>query len=546
MRFDRKCASVMLIVPALAMAACSGGTSEDASDPAQEWVTTTPAAQGPLDSMTWALPMGEPDTLHWLRSASASNNTVLTTLCEGLIQQAPDSSYQPWLAESWDTPDDTTYVYHLRTGVTFTDGSPLTAADVVFSLKANQDPNVGSYWSLYFDKVESIEATDEHTVTVKLRQPDALFNQMMATVASTVVKKDYVEEAGDAYGTPTGGVMCTGPYSLKSWTPGQNIVVQRNPTYWDQDHQPQIGEVTFDFVTNANTLVQALQSGSVDGAFDIPISAAEALSESTVGTLYLGTSTKFIDLGFTTRPGPAQNAKVREALAYSLDKQAASTELLGSSVQAIRSPFFPSARSYGQAIYDTAYDELADGVPDIAKATSLVSEVDGAAAPMTMLTNADDPAAQQLAAYIQAQAKSIGLNIELASMPAAQFSTASFDVAQRNNYDMVLNTGSYLDIPEPLYWAFGVLANGQPYNFTDYDNADVNAAVADAMVTLDPDARAELMASVSEHAYGRDFVDIAIANDANRLFMNNRITGAPATFTSHLYGPWILSVGAAQ
>lgn len=546
MRFDRNRALTLLIVPAFAIAACSGNSPDSDAGSAEQWVTTTPAAKGTLNSITWALPNGEPDSLHWLRSASASNNTVLTTMCEGLIQQAPDSSYQPWLAKSWDTPDDTTYVYHLQTGVTFSDGSPLTADDVVYSLKANQDPKVGSYWSLYFDKVASIEATDQNTVTVKLKEPDALFNQMMATVASTVVKKDYAETKGDAYGTPAGGVMCTGPYSLKSWTPGQNIVVEKNPTYWDKDHQPKVGQVTFDFVTNANTLVQALQSGSIDGAFDIPISAAEALTSSTVGKLYLGQSTKFIDLGFTARPGPAQNTKIREALAYSLDKNAASAKLLGNSVQAIRSPFFPSARSYGQAVYDKAYDQLSDGAPDVAKATKLVGEVDGATAPMKLLTNADDPAAQQLAAYIQAQAKAIGLVVELASMPAAQFSTSSFDIAQRNNFDMVLNTGSYLDIPEPLYWAFGVLAKGQPYNFTDYDNADVNAAVAKAMVTLDPDERAAQMATVSEHAYGNDFVDIAIANDANRLFMNNRITGAPATFTSHLYGPWILDVGSPQ
>lgn len=538
------------VVAVVAIACVAGltGCSASSSTPnpsAAEWVSTTPEGKGALDAITWDLPQGEPASLNWVRTGAASDNTVLSTLCEGLLKQTPDG-YQPSLAESWDAPDDKTYVYHLHHGVKFTDGTEMTADDVVYSLATQKDPNAGSYWSLYFAHVTSIEAVDRYTVKVSLDQPDALFNQMMATVAGTVVEKRFATANAKSYGTAEGGVMCTGPYVLDSWKSGDSIVVKANADYWDTAHKPKIATVKFTFITNPSTLVQGLQSGEIDGAFDFPVSAVQSLTSSSAGTLYLGASTKFVDVGFSAKGGATANPAIRQALALALDKQAITSSLFGAAGKSVRSPFFESTWSYGADIFKKAYNELPAGGADLGAARKLVKAAGSPGETLKLLSNADDPTAQQLAAYVQAQAKAIGLKVQLTSMPASQFSTASFDLTQRNQYDLVVNTASYYDIPDPLFWAFGTLAEGAPYNFSDYKNADVTQWTNEALGTTVESARAGLMAKISGQAYGKDFVSITIANPASLLFMNHRISGAPATYTSHLYSPWILSVGATK
>ena len=84
---------------------------------------------------------------------------VVANLCDNLMRQNPDSTYSPALASAVTTPDATTYVYDLRSDVTFTDGKPMTADDVVFSLQRQMNPDVGSYWSVWFQNVDSITKT---------------------------------------------------------------------------------------------------------------------------------------------------------------------------------------------------------------------------------------------------------------------------------------------------------------------------------------------------------------------------------------------------
>ena len=135
--------AVTALVTVAGLAAC-GSDGDGGSGNQRQFdasiTTEVPAATGEVDSLTWNLPTGEPPTLDPAQSALENISTVVGNMCESLFRFDNDYGVQPALAESIDQPDDTTYVFTLREGATFWDGSPVTAEDVVYSVNRVLDP----------------------------------------------------------------------------------------------------------------------------------------------------------------------------------------------------------------------------------------------------------------------------------------------------------------------------------------------------------------------------------------------------------------------
>jgi peptide/nickel transport system substrate-binding protein len=527
----------------LALSACTGGGGGGGTDVPDEWTTSTAAAAGPVDEVAWNLPYGEPVTLHWLRSAGFSESTVLSTLCESLLRVTPEFGYEPGLA-TVEQPDDTTYVYTLQDGVVFSNGDPVTADDVVYSLSQNLDYESGSFWSGNFGNVESITATGDREVTVQLTQPDALFNQIMATSGAIVVQQSFLKAAGEAYGTSQGGVMCTGPFQLDEWVPGDSIRVSANPNYWDAAHQPQAGAIDFSFVTNAATLTDALRTGEIDGSYEVPFTAITTLSGSDAGTLTFGTSLSFAEIVFFSPDGVGVGPDVRRALSLAIDREAVAESIFNGAARPIWSPFFESIWGEAADVYKAGYDALGGQAgADLDAARDLVEGADPGRS-LRLLSNADDPAAKALAAYIKSQAGEIGLDVELVELPAAQYIAVAFDPERQLEYDMSVGTTSYIDIADPTYWAGLVFASSGYFNGLRYNDPEVDSWILEAQGTLDPVARAEIMVQVQERVYGEDQITVPIVQIASVQFMNSRITGANPTLNAHFYYPWARDLGA--
>lgn len=530
---------------ALLLAAC-GDDSDDtsSSSSSEDWVTESPAGSGSVDSVSWNLPYGEPFTLDYVQALSPSDSTVLANLCESLLRLGPEMTYEPGLAEKWDSPDPTTWVFDLRPGLKFSNGNPVTTEDVIFSLERNLEPELGSFWAPWFENVESIEATGENQITVKLSKPDVLFSQFMATAAGVVAEKEYVESQGSNYGTSEGGVMCVGPYKLADWTPGKGITLEANSNHWNTEETPQTGKIEFRFVTNNQTVADALSTGEIDGTFEAPLGSWPSLSSSDSGNAYLGRSTAYTALDFSEKEGPIQDPNFRRALLLSLDKEGIASQIYQGTAEAARSTFFPSTWGYAKDVYREGYEALPDGKPDLEQAEELFAKVPDPV-PVQMLSNADDEAAKQLAAYIQSEANKVGIEIELKELPAAQYVSAAFDRAQFNKYDIGLSTSAYLDLAEPVQAGVLSLVAGGVFNSLGYDNPSVNKWVAEARATTDPTKRAELMVKVQEQAYEKDVAAIPLVNWAARVYMNSEISGAATSLTPFFYSPWATRLGAA-
>ena len=135
--------------------------------PSVDWELTaqTAAPSGDIDSFTW-VSYAEPYSLDYAYAFDYADNQVLANVCESLLRLNPDYTLTPGLAESFEHPTPTTWVYTIRDGVTFHDGTPLTAADVVASMSRHLDPAVGSSWYSVYQNVTSIEQTGDREVTV--------------------------------------------------------------------------------------------------------------------------------------------------------------------------------------------------------------------------------------------------------------------------------------------------------------------------------------------------------------------------------------------
>ncbi|MBH0117187.1 ABC transporter substrate-binding protein [Salinibacterium sp. NG253] len=530
---------------ALALTGCAAGTSSDTSSSVDnnDLLTLTPAATGELDLVTWNLPFGEPASLDPIKSFNYAENTVVANLCEGLMQLQPDFTIEPGLAEKVETPDDLTYIYTIREGVEFWDGQEMTADDVVYSLGRHQDADEGSYWAGgLVGNIASIEKTADWEVTVTLTKPDAAFNSYMVTPVGTIVEQDFREAAGDTFGNPTGKVMCTGPFSVGDWDQGQSISLIKNDNYWNSDKQAQTAQVDINFIVDAAAIATALDTGAIDGSYDVPLGALKSLQSSTEGSLYLGNSLQIVGI-IGTGNGIFADPAVRQALMMATDRDAIAATVFEGTASASQSLVPDNGWSYGDAEFTAGRDELASAEIDIEGAKEVLkdAEVD-LTEPIKIVYPSERTYYADIISEISNGARAIGLTVEPEGVPSAQFGAFFSDPAAREGHDAFV-TYNYMDVPDPLAFLRAIAGTGGSQNYNDYSNSSIDALLDEAAATADDSARAELV-NEAQVLVMEDLTWIPIVDPAVRLFMNDRVTGAPASFV-YLYYPWAADLGAS-
>ena len=159
--------------------------------------STTPAANGTTGPVTWAT-YREVQTLDPIQAFDYPENTVITSMCDSLLQQQPDGSAKPGLATKVDKPDPTTIVFTINTNAKFWDGKNVTPDDVVYSLKRNTNKALAGFYGTVFQNVASISATGSDQVTIKLSKPDNWLLGELSQMPGIVLEKAYVESKGKA------------------------------------------------------------------------------------------------------------------------------------------------------------------------------------------------------------------------------------------------------------------------------------------------------------------------------------------------------------
>lgn len=543
---QKKNLATVLLTGALvgSLAACSGSGSPepDSTDTAFALTTEVPAPVGDVDSVTWNIGEGEPDTLDPALSAVERVSTVVGNLCESLTRFEPGAGKPvPNLAESVTNPDDRTIVVDLRPDATFWNGNPVTPADVVYSAERVMDPATGSSWGDAFNLLESMEITGEHQVTFKLSTPSPLFEWYLATPTFAVLEKAFAEQAGAQFGTNSGGVMCSGPYQLDKWNAGQSIELSAYPDYWNADRLPKVKKATFTFNSDAASATASLLTGATDGQWNLEASGFPQLMTTDDGKLLFGASYSPVFLsGFAS--GPAmQFPEVRKALQMMFDRVAIADAVYGGAAAPIRSTVPPATWGYSQDIYEAWWEELGEPKYDLDQARDLLESVEGDIPPMVIAFDATSESNTTIAVALESAAKQVGLPLELRAMqPAEYYLIFSDDPTVKEGLDGYLVRG-YLDFPEPLTYAMFRMT-GHFYNFGGYSNAKYDSLLTEAQSTLDDDKRATLVTEALAIA-AKDAYTVPLVTPFVNVFLNKSLTGVVPT-QGFLYNSWLADLGA--
>lgn len=501
--------------------------------------TTTAPGTAVVEELNWNLPY-EPMSLDPQHSFNYAENTVIANLCDSLLRMNPDLSTGPGLAASVEQPDDTTYVYTLQDGVTFWDGSPLTPADVVYSLSRQAGPDATSYYSEYFTYFQSAEVTGENQVTVRLSQPDALFGQGMSSAAGAIVQQKAAEAGGESFGTPTAGVQCTGPFELAEWNAGKSIVLTKNAAYWDETLIPKVEKLTFSAIADESTAVNALRSGDVDGQFFyLPPAGLSQLEGADEVTTTYGKSFVFWTLAAAATDGLFANPDVRAALLASIDRTAVADVVFQGAALPAPTLAGPDYWDTQADIFEPAWKQFSTK-SDPAAATKLLEGAGDLSQPIVIAIQGSSAVHEQTANLLQAAGEAIGLTIETKVIPAEQYGNLYFDPTAREGIDAFFTTW-YGNMADPLD-VYNVFATGGDSNFNGYEA--VGAQIEAARQTIDPAERAQLTVGIQDQVT-QDLPWMPLNYMPTILVQNDRVSGATAS-VAYLSYPWAATIGGVE
>lgn len=285
----------------------------------------TPAAAAERGGTLVMIVQPEPPTLASYISTAGPVGQVATKVFDGLLEYGFDLKPRPSLAESWETSaDGKTITFHLRANVKFHDGQPFTSEDVRFSIMdvlRKHHPR----GQATFRELLAVETPDPLTAVFKLDAPAPYVMMALSSYESPILPK-HIYGSGDILAHPNANQpIGTGPFKFVDWRRGEYIRLDRNPTYWKQG-QPYLDRIVARFINDSATRTAAIESGEAHlaGFGAIPFSDVKALQSNSmlaVTTRGYEMQSPIVELDFNTRLPPFDNVKVRQAVAYAIDRR---------------------------------------------------------------------------------------------------------------------------------------------------------------------------------------------------------------------------------
>ncbi|MCD0504559.1 ABC transporter substrate-binding protein [Bordetella petrii] len=334
-------------------------------------------------------------TLHWAYQGDATSmdpmalNETFTLGFQGNIYETlagydGEMKLTPLLAESWENTEPTKWVFKLRKGVKFHDGSPFTADDVIFSWKRSQTP--GSDMKGYGAKASDIKKIDDHTIEVTTPTPNPILPRewtFLYIMSKSWSEKNKTTEATNVKGDNQGNYANlhangTGPFMLVSRQPDVKTTLKRFDGYWDKDIKTNVTEVVFQPITQEATRVAALISGEMDIVQPVPVQdwqrledapGVKPLTEPEARAVFIGMDQHRDELLFSNIKGknPFKDARVREAVVLAVDIEAINKKIMRGAAKPLGSLVATSVNGYDDS-FGTPYK------PDPAKAKKLLAD----------------------------------------------------------------------------------------------------------------------------------------------------------------------------
>ncbi|ENK2026187.1 oligopeptide ABC transporter substrate-binding protein OppA [Salmonella enterica] len=271
---------------------------------------------------------------HKIEGVPESN--VNRDLFEGLLISDVEGHPSPGVAEKWENKDFKVWTFHLRKNAKWSDGTPVTASDFVYSWQRLADPNTASPYASYlqYGHIANIDdiiagkkpatelgvkALDDHTFEVTLGEPVPYFYKLLVHPSVSPVPKSAVEKFGDKWTQPA-NIVTNGAYKLKNWVVNERIVLERNPQYWDND-KTVINQVTYLPISSEVTDVNRYRSGEIDMTYNnMPIELFQKLKKEIPNEVRVDPYLCTYYYEINNQKAPFNDVRVRTALKLALDR----------------------------------------------------------------------------------------------------------------------------------------------------------------------------------------------------------------------------------
>jgi len=523
-------ASILLL---LALAACGPKATPTAAPAPPE----APEAAEPSEGGTIIVGLqAEPTTLDSQQISDYNSHRAAYGMYDHLLRFKDESTeVEPGLAESWEISDDgLVYTLHLQKGVKFHDGTDLNAEAVKFNIERQIDPNhpyhdTGEfpYAEFTWGMVDKIEVADEHTVNITLKEIFAPFLNHLAMHPAAMVSPAAIEEYGrDISIQPVG----TGPFKFASWTPGVEVVLEKNPDYWGDP--PQIDRVIYRPIIEDQSRLTELEAGGVNFIVNIPPDELARLKGDDRFTVVEQAGMHTWWVAFNHTKAPFDDTRVRQAMNYAVNKQAIVDNILkGTGILAIN-PLPPVVWSYTDDVqrYDynpeKAKELLAEaGYPDGFSCVFWIPESgSGMQQPVPMGT------------AMQADLKAVGIDCKIETFEWGTYLDKVIVPPEDAEFDL-MEMSWIGDNGDPDNHLFILLSGEQwpphGYNMGFYKNDEVDALLREARTTLDRAKRTELYVK-AQKLIAEDPPWMMIDHETQIVVMDKKIKG----FKLHPTGPF--------
>lgn len=497
--------SVMALVVTVALSACGGDkggeTPAESKNSSETTTTETKAETGTAAEKGGEVTVGiaqDLDSLDPHKMVYAGTKEVLFNVFEGLVKPDQNGDLIPAVASEYKVSDDAkVYTFTLRDGITFHDGSPVTAEDVKYSIERYAEIQGESS---AFSILESVDIVDEKTVEVHLAEGNSEF---LANLTLAILPQG---NEADFDTKPIG----TGPFKFVSFTPGQSFVVEAYDGYWNPE-LPYLDKVTFKIVADADTALTELQAGTLDVYQYLTDDQASTLTN---GFNIVQGSINYVQGLFLNNAfEPFKDVRVRQAVNYAVDKDMINEFLFNGKSHIIGTNMIPAFKKYYNEETENVYTR------DVEKAKELLAEAgypDGFDLTITVPNNYAPH--ESTAQIIVENLKEAGIN---ATINLVEFSTWVDEVYNGRNFDATvvavdgtLSPGSWL-AKNP---------STSPNNFTNYNNADFDETYAAALASIDDTEKIELYKKC-QMILAEDGASVYIQDPANLVALNEKLDG---------------------
>ena len=521
-------------------------TPDEGTEPAGDGETALAADQTYVTYIS-----AEPMSLDLQLRSDAYSSTILINTLEGLTRLAANETndgyeYLPAGAAEWESNEDgTVWTFHLNDNY-WSDGEPVTAQDYVYSIQRYVDPNTASPMGyrlnclLDYDAVNSGEmpveeigarAIDDKTLEITLSAPTPYFLDLTHNLYFRPQRQDLVEEWGDRFGAEAETTISCGPFTVSSWIHNSEITLEKNEQYWDADNVT-LDKVVVKIISDDQTYHNAFLNGELDY---VSTSTAEWVQQfqNTEGVNYVTyPSTALSYAFFNCQDAICQNANIRKAFITGIDRD----ELNEMALDAANIPTYgwvvPTLFCGGINFREFAGEPVLDMMEELEANGQTPKDLlllgmeelglgdDPATLDITFALSGTDNWYRNLGEYLQqAYGASLGINLKI------DFSEWGIFISnvESGNYQIGL-MGWSAGINDP-YDVLSLHTSASNAIYTGWANDEYGALIAEASVTMDDQARAELYKEAEDMLIKEYGVANPLATSVSNLFYRDYVTG---------------------